>query len=70
MKIAFDQYVLFCINYFFFCTNTSFTLVVALEAAKSTSPLGTAVPKVVERHFHPAFCGTVLGPWTFRGTWR
>jgi len=26
--------------------------------------IGTIVPKGVG-HFHPAFCGTVFGPWTF-----
>ena len=30
-------------------------------------PTGTEVPKGNE-HFHPAFCGTVLGPWTSWGT--
>lgn len=29
--------------------------------------IGTIVPKGVG-HFHPAFCGTLLGPRTFLGT--
>jgi len=48
-------------------------LLFALRAGVSESPSGcqnnvtinTTVPKGIERHFHPAYCGAVLGPWTF-----
>lgn len=44
------------------CTNTSFTLILAFEAAKSTSPLARQCQKslndISTRHS--------VGPWTFR----